>query len=151
VKKLTNDGPFRKLCFSIYFGFMVIGGVLGGPIVDYIRRDIGKTQFEYLHTNVETGKIEKRFMEISAWRTIQFFGFMLYNLCIILLCTYSIKTEEQFNTRISVRENRLSCMQILQEVFVDHKFWRFLAFSFVIVGAKMVFSLLFFMMPKMIT
>lgn len=43
VKKLSNDGPFRKLCFSIYFGFMVIGGVLGGPIVDYIRRDIGKT------------------------------------------------------------------------------------------------------------
>lgn len=43
VKKLTNDGPFRKLCFSIYYGFMVVGGVLGGPIVDYIRRDIGKT------------------------------------------------------------------------------------------------------------
>jgi MFS family permease len=43
VKRLSGDGPFRKLCFSIYFGFMVIGGVLGGPIVDYIRRDIGKT------------------------------------------------------------------------------------------------------------
>ena len=43
VKKLTHEGPFRKQCFSIYFGFMVIGGVLGGPIVDFIRRDIGKT------------------------------------------------------------------------------------------------------------
>ena len=42
-------------------------------------------------------------------------------------------------------------MQILVEVFYDHKFWRFLLFSFVIVGARMVFSLLFFMLPKMIT
>ena len=33
----------------------------------------------------------------------------------------------------------------------DHKFWRFMLFSFVIVGSKMVFSLLFFMIPKMIT
>ena len=39
----------------------------------------------------------------------------------------------------------------MKEVFFDHKFWRFLSFSFVIVGAKMVFSLLFFMIPKMIT
>jgi MFS family permease len=43
VKKLTDEGPFRKLCFSIYFAFMVIGGILGGPIVDFIRKDIGKT------------------------------------------------------------------------------------------------------------
>jgi hypothetical protein len=33
----------------------------------------------------------------------------------------------------------------------DYKFWRFMLFSFVIVGSKMVFSLLFFMIPKMIT
>ena len=43
IKKLTDEGPFRKLSFSIYFGFMVLGGVLGGPIVDFIRKDIGKT------------------------------------------------------------------------------------------------------------
>lgn len=73
---------------------MVVGGVLGGPIVDFIRRDIGKTQFEYFHTNVETGKIEKRLMEVSAWRSIQFFGFILYNFSILLLCTYRIKNED---------------------------------------------------------
>jgi hypothetical protein len=49
---------------------MVLGALLGGPIVDFIRRDIGKMQFEYLHTNVETGHSEKRFIEVSAWRTI---------------------------------------------------------------------------------
>lgn len=112
VKKLTHEGPFRKQCFSIYFGFMVIGGVLGGPIVDFIRRDIGKTQIEYLHTNVETGKIEKRYMEVSAWRSIQFFGFLLYLFCLILICTYRTKAEEQFTPRRSLNqvEDRVSCM-----------------------------------------
>lgn len=57
IKKLTTDGSFRKLSFSVYYAFMVLGGLLGGPLVDFIRTDIGKTQFEYLHTNVETGKI----------------------------------------------------------------------------------------------
>lgn len=154
VKKLTSDdGSFRKLSFSIYFAFMVIGGVLGGPLVDFIRRDIGKTQFEYLHTNVETGKIEKRYIEVSAWRTIMFFGFVLYALSTVLLCTYNSRNEELFRVRPDNQqeEERASCTQILQEVFSDHRFWRFLAFSFVIVGAKMVFSLLFFMLPKMIT
>lgn len=45
----------RILSFNIYYGAMILGGVLGGPIVDYIRRDIGKTQFEYYHTNIVTG------------------------------------------------------------------------------------------------
>ena len=43
VKKLTNSGPIRALAFSIFYASMVLGAVLGGPIVDFIRRDIGKT------------------------------------------------------------------------------------------------------------
>ena len=42
-------------------------------------------------------------------------------------------------------------MGIMQDIMKDYKFWRFMVFSFVIVGAKMSFSLLFFMIPKMIT
>jgi len=68
---------------------MVLGALLGGPIVDFIRRDIGKTQFEYLHTNVETGKIEKRYIEVSAWRTISFFGFVLCICMLLILSTYN--------------------------------------------------------------
>jgi len=45
----------------------------------------------------------------------------------------------------------LTCGEIFYEIVKDDKFWRFMAFSFVIVGSKMVFSLLFFMIPKMIT
>jgi hypothetical protein len=118
IKKLTTDGSFRKLSFSVFFGFMVIGGLVGGPIVDFIRRDIGKTQFEYLHTNVETGKIEKRFIEVSAWRTISFFGFVVYSMGTLLLCTYNSRVELQFQPRTSNSENdRLTCTQILQEIF----------------------------------
>ena len=43
VKKLTFKGPFRNLSFSVFYAFMVFGGLLGGPIVDFIRRDVGKT------------------------------------------------------------------------------------------------------------
>lgn len=32
----------------------------------------------------------------------------------------------------------------------NYKFWRFLLFSFVIVGPKLVFALLFFMLPKIV-
>lgn len=32
----------------------------------------------------------------------------------------------------------------------DYKFWRFLIFSFVLVGPKLVFTLLFFMLPRII-
>ena len=93
VKKLTTNGPLRNLSFSIFYGFMVFGALLGGPIVDFIRRDIGKTQFEYYHTNVETGKVEKRYLEVSAWRTISFFGFVLCFLMLIILSTYKREAE----------------------------------------------------------
>jgi len=99
VKKLTPSGAVRALAFSIFYGFMVLGGLVAGPLVDFIRRDIGKTQFEYLHTNVESGKIEHRFLEISAWRTISFFGFILNASMLITLCTYNSKKEEQFDER----------------------------------------------------
>ena len=42
-------------------------------------------------------------------------------------------------------------MSIVFEIVHDYKFWRFMLFCFVIVGPKLVFSLLFFMLPKMIT
>jgi hypothetical protein len=35
-------------------------------------------------------------------------------------------------------------------LFSDKKFWRFLVFSAVIVGPKLVFSLFFFMLPRII-
>jgi predicted MFS family arabinose efflux permease len=65
VKNLSNAGPMRTFAFNMFFASMVLGALLGGPIIDYIRRDVGKTQFEYLHTNAETGKMEKRYIEIS--------------------------------------------------------------------------------------
>ena len=153
VKKLTFSGPVRSLGFSVFYAFMVMGALLGGPIVDFIRRDIGKTQFEYIHTNVETGKIERRYFEVSAWRTICFFGFLLNALMIFLLAFYNSKVEERFQEVPIDHEAlaRLSCGDIFGEIVRDHKFWRFMLFSFVIVGSKMVFSLLFFMIPKMLT
>lgn len=44
----------------------------------------------------------------------------------------------------------MTCMDIFKEVVSDYKFWRFFLFSFVIVGPKLVFALLFFMLPKII-
>ena len=153
VKKLTLDGPVRSLSFSILYAFMILGALLGGPIVDFIRRDIGKTQFEYLHTNVETGTIEKRYIEVSAWRTISFFGFILNGIMLILLAFYDRRKEEKFADPNIDHEAiaNLTCGQIFSEIIRDDKFWRFMLFSFVIVGSKMVFSLLFFMIPKMMT
>jgi uncharacterized membrane protein len=130
---------------------MIIGALLGGPIVDFIRRDIGKTQFEYLHTNIYSGKVEKRIMEISAWRTIAFFGFILCFLMVVLLSLYNSKAEETFKEKEKEDQEKISCWNVIGEILNDFKFWRFMLFSFVIVGAKMSFSLLFFMIPKMIT
>jgi MFS family permease len=153
VKKLSHPGAMRSLAFNIYYGFMVFGALIGGPLVDFIRRDIGKTQFEYLHTNVETGAIEKRYLVVSAWRTIAFFGFIISVGMLILMCTYKKQIENDFIERHLTRSERerLSCSEISSEIIKDFKFWRFMLFSFVIVGSKMVFSLLFFMIPKMIT
>ena len=154
IKKLSHAGPMRSLAFNLFYASMVLGALMGGPLVDFIRRDIGKTTFEYLHTNVETGQIEKRFMEVSAWRLIMFFGFIICSVMLALLCTYKKSNEQIFAEPrgISQEDNEnLSCGAIINEILKDYKFWRFMLFSFVIVGSKMVFSLLFFMVPKMIT
>jgi len=100
VKKLSHDGPMRTLAFNLFYAAMVLGAMMGGPIVDFIRRDVGKTQFEYLHTNVETGHIEKRYIEISAWRAIAFFGFIMCAILLILMCTYKSSVEERFEDRV---------------------------------------------------
>lgn len=153
VKKLTHTGAVRSLAFSVFYAFMVMGALLGGPIVDFIRRDIGKTQFEYIHTNVETGRIERRYFEVSAWRTICFFGFVLNASMIIINAFYDKKIEDRFQDIPIDHEAlaRLTCGEIFSDIVRDHRFWRFMLFSFVIVGSKMVFSLLFFMIPKMLT
>mmetsp|Transcript_35936 Transcript_35936/g.55208 ORF Transcript_35936/g.55208 Transcript_35936/m.55208 type:complete len:187 (-) Transcript_35936:669-1229(-) len=153
IKKLSHKGSFRSLSFSIFYAMMILGALLGGPIVDFIRRDVGKTSFEYYHTNVETGRIEKRVMEVSAWRTIAFFGFLVSFIMLVLLCTYNQKVEERFAEQPTDQEalDNITCAGIFSEIIKDTKFWRFMLFSFVIVGSKMVFSLLFFMIPKMIT
>ena len=44
----------------------------------------------------------------------------------------------------------MTCFQIFTDLVGDFKFWRFFLFSFVIVGPKLVFALLFFMLPKII-
>lgn len=46
--------------------------------------------------------------------------------------------------------NKLTCCDIFRDLVNDYKFWRFLLFSFVIVGPKLVFALLFFMLPRII-
>lgn len=118
VKKLTNPGPMRVLAFNIYYGAMILGGVLGGPIVDYIRRDIGKTQFEYYHTNIITGQQEKRYIEISAWRAICFFGFLMSFFMLLISLSYKSEKEKMFvEEQIDDDEReRLSCMSIVYEI-----------------------------------
>jgi hypothetical protein len=71
-----------------------------------------------------------------------------------LMITYKRQKEEPFSEITAEQEEeaqKLTCMAILSEIVSDYKFWRFMLFSFVIVGSKMVFSLLFFMIPKMMT
>lgn len=96
VKKLTYIGPMRILAFNLYYGAMIFGAMIGGPIVDFIRRDIGKVQFEYLHTNIDNGKMEKRYIEISAWRVICFFGFLVSLFLLLLMISYNKEKEKQF-------------------------------------------------------
>ena len=45
---------------------------------------------------------------------------------------------------------KLTCWDIFAELLNDYRFWRFVLFSFVIVGPKLVFALLFFMLPRII-
>jgi MFS family permease len=151
VKKLTFENA-RATAYSFYFGFMVIGAILGGPIVDLIRHDYKTTTWHYTHHNPETDRDEDRVQEFSAWRTIAFVGFSL-NLCmIILLCFYRTAKEEPFKERdVDWDEiGKLTFCQIFRDLFQDRRFWRFMLFSLVIVGPKLVFALLFFMLPRII-
>jgi len=43
IKKLTPSGAVRGLAFSLFYAFMILGALIGGPLVDFIRRDIGMT------------------------------------------------------------------------------------------------------------
>ena len=72
---------------------------------------------------------------------------------LILALTYKSDKEKLFvEERFEdAEEERLSCAAIVVEIVQDYKFWRFMLFCFVIVGSKLVFSLFFFMLPKMIT
>lgn len=46
--------------------------------------------------------------------------------------------------------NKLGFFDIFSDLFKDEKFWRFFLFSIVIVGPKLVFTLFFFMLPRII-
>lgn len=95
VKKLTLDSG-RTLAFSFFYGAMIIGAILGGPIVDLIRHDYKYTTWEYSHINEETGTEEVRIIEFSCWRTICFFGLTLNLILQILMCFYDSNVEKRF-------------------------------------------------------
>ena len=46
--------------------------------------------------------------------------------------------------------DKIGFFQIFADLLSDYKFWRFLLFSIILVGPKLVFSLLFFMLPKIV-
>ena len=46
--------------------------------------------------------------------------------------------------------NRLTIWDIFKDLFNDKHFWRFMLFSVVIVGPKLVFTLFYFMLPRII-
>ena len=50
VKRLLKENA-RPEGFSFFYGFMILGAVFGGPIVDWIRHDYKTTSWKYHHTN----------------------------------------------------------------------------------------------------
>jgi len=72
---------------------------------------------------------------------------------IITLCFYRRHVEKRFEEGYIDWEeiDKLTCCDIFKDLVTDYKFWRFLLFSFVIVGPKIVFALLIFMLPRIIT
>ena len=151
VKKLTYESG-RVQGFSYFYGVMIVGVILGGPIVDLIRHGYKFTTFEYTHVNEETGVEETRYQDFSAWRTIMFFGLMLNLIMQISLCFYDSNKEKRFrDPGFDYDEiEDLTFFGIFVDLVYDFRFWRFLLFSFVLVGPKLVFSMLFFMLPKIV-
>jgi len=95
VKRLTFENS-RPYAFSVFFGAMIIGAILGGPVVDWIRHDYKTTTWHYTHHNDELDRDEDRVQEFSAWRTISFVGFCLNIALIVLLGFYNHNVEFQF-------------------------------------------------------
>ena len=95
VKRLCFENA-RPQAFSLFYAAMIIGAIVGGPIVDWIRHDYKQTSFKYQHTNAETGEEEDRYETFSAWRTITFVGLCLNIFMLIILCFYRRHIEEQF-------------------------------------------------------
>lgn len=130
---------------------MILGAVLAGPIVDLLRLS-KTTSFEYTHTNTITGEDEDRIEEFSSWRTIMFFGLVVLLAMAVILLFYNPNVERKFEEDEIDWEAiaRLTYCSIFEELLTDYRFWRFLLFSFVIVGPKLVFGLLFFMLPRIV-
>jgi hypothetical protein len=151
VKKLTFENG-RPQAFSFFYAAMISGAILGGPIVDLIRHDFKFSTWEYSHINEETGQEEIRVIEFSCWRSICFFGLLLNLIMQVLLCFYDANVEKRF-LDASYDQNeidKIGFFDIFIDLLKDYKFWRFLLFSFILVGPKLVFSLLFFMLPKIV-
>ena len=160
TKKLTRESV-RTQAFSFLQGAMILGAVLAGPIVDLLRLS-KTTTFEYTHTNTLTGEDENRYEDFSSWRTIMFFGLVVLLAMAAMLICYDSAVERQFEDDdvnwgkykliLIILEEiaNLTYCGIFQELLTDYRFWRFLLFSFVIVGPKLVFALLFFMLPRIV-
>jgi hypothetical protein len=48
VKRLMKENA-RPEGFSFFYGFMILGAVFGGPVVDWIRHDYKTTSWQYHH------------------------------------------------------------------------------------------------------
>lgn len=70
----------------------------------------------------------------------------------MLLCFYDSNVEKKFQTVTYDQDeiDKMGFFEIFFGLLSDFKFWRFLLFSFILVGPKLVFSLLFFMLPKIV-
>ena len=70
----------------------------------------------------------------------------------VLLCFYDQDVEKRFRDTTYDQDeiDKIGFFDIFMDLLSDYKFWRFLLFSFILVGPKLVFSLLFFMLPKIV-
>ena len=77
IKQITQ-GRTRQLGYSLFYAFLSLGYMLGGPFVDYLRAYLPLTTFRF----------KDQEYEVSAYRMTFAFGFILSFLSFMLLLIF---------------------------------------------------------------
>jgi len=121
---------------------LTLGVFLAGPSIDYFRKQLPSTTVTVFNQEVT----------LSAYRLLWFSGFVTTFITFLLIFFFyhEIDVEEERGIERTMITND-GVFQIYRDVLADSGFWKYLFFSLISIGMKLVYFELSLMFPKLIT